>query len=76
MVLTVDSLDKNTLAYFRKQTGTTFPVASGFQISRGLGVSVTPTAIFVVSSNNQMYTEEGLRNYYFYDEILNIMQGK
>lgn len=76
IALTIDNYNVDDAEYFKKKTGTTFPITSGFNLARTLGITVAPTVSFITQTTNKQYTEEGIRNFYFYDELLNIMRGR
>ena len=73
--LLLDRYDTSKIDYYRENTGATYPIKDGMQLGETLGVSKAPTLLFVTQDGRQ-HTEEGLRNFYYYDELLNLMQGR
>ncbi|NLF25887.1 MAG: hypothetical protein GX589_09565 [Deltaproteobacteria bacterium] len=76
IVLTIDGLNPGAVDDFRRVTKTTFPIVNGERLAQRFKVKRSPTMIYVTQTNNRFFQEEGLRNYYHWDELLKIMQGK
>lgn len=74
VALTDTSFKDRDLTYFRQETKTSFPVTAGITLAKAMGVSVFPTVVFVASQTAEQYMEKGLRNFYYYDEVLNFMR--
>ena len=66
----------DALEAFRDNTAVTFPIHNGESLAVRLGVGVSPTMVFVTQTKAKPWFEEGLRSFYFMDELLKIMQGK
>ena len=76
VAFTIDDTDQSAVRLFRNKTSATFPVQSGLTLTKKLGIGVSPTVLFVSATNGRQHIEEGLRNFYYYDELLNLMQGR
>lgn len=74
VAVTGGSFDERDLSDFRRETKTTFPVTAGITLAKAMGVSIYPTVVFVASQSAEQYMEKGLRNFYYYDEVLNFMR--
>lgn len=73
--LSIDRTNQGDLASFRNKTGISFPLISGEVLAKKMQITQSPTLIFSIESNGKFHLEEGLRNYYYIDEIIKIMQG-
>jgi hypothetical protein len=61
---------------FKRDAKLSVPLMKGTMLAQRLNVSVSPTMVFLTQTKSKPHYEEGLRNFYFMDELLKIMQGK
>ena len=54
----------------------TFPILGGEILAGKLKIKESPTTVFFTEGEGLVHIEEGLRNFYYLDELLTIMQGK
>lgn len=53
-----------------------FPIMDGQEFVGALKIERSPTLVMVARTSQQMITEEGLKKFYYLDELVNAMQGK
>lgn len=74
--LTIDHHSPVEVSSFRDAAQVTFPVISGARLADKFKITKSPTTVFVAQSNGRVFIDPGLRNFYYLDELLRIMQGR
>ena len=75
VALTVDKEDTDSIAAFRLKTKAKYPIANGAMFSKQLGIKSAPSVISIAKNTGQAVMEEGVRNFYYLDELLTFMTG-
>ncbi len=75
VALVMDDFNEAQVNSYIEKTKVRFPIKPGMQAAKKFGVAISPTILFV-TGGGKLHVEEGLRNFYYYDELLNLMQGR
>lgn len=75
MAFTLNKRSYSSVATFKRITGAKFPIIDGTGFAKQIRITQSPTAVFVATSTGQSYIEEGIKNFYYLDEIMKMMQG-
>jgi hypothetical protein len=64
------------IASFKKKTGLVFVIESGHRGYRKLGLDTAPAMVFTGATTEKSFTVQGVKEFYYVDELLKIILGK
>jgi len=73
--LTLNTEDAAAINAYRARSKATFPIRDGSVFIKQLNVTKTPAIIVIAKNTGQAVVEEGQRNFYYIDELLNAVKG-
>lgn len=71
----LDNVSSGEVRAFHAKTGTTFPITQGDMLAQAFNVRSSPTSVFMTSSTSESVTNQGVKSYFFLDELLKTMRG-
>ncbi|MDC0358778.1 hypothetical protein OAO01_08180, partial [Oligoflexia bacterium] len=73
---TFDNVTDSSIAAYRQKTGVTFPVLNGQLLAARMELKVSPTTIVIAQSTGKSVVQEGIRPFYYLDELVAAMQNR
>lgn len=73
--VSLESVSADEVRSFQAKTSTTFPITQGEMLAQAFNVRSSPTSVFVTATTNAAVTNEGVRSFFYLDELLNAMRG-
>jgi hypothetical protein len=73
--LTSEKEDQGTIEAYRAKSGAKFRIENGSEFARQLGITKVPAIAAIAKNSGQATIEEGIRNFYYLDELLKAMKG-
>ena len=73
--VTIEKEDDSAVAEYRMRNSSSFDIHNGSVFAKQMGVTASPTVMFVARTTGQAVQEQGLKNVYHLDEVLRSIRG-
>lgn len=74
--LALDRMTDADIADLRNQFKLTFPISNGLAVAKQMQLKGYPTTVVIAKNTKQAVVEEGLRRFYYLDELVRVIQGR
>lgn len=75
--MVMSKISSAKLVDFADQSKVQFPmIPGGEKLAENLKLTKFPSTVFITATSNKVYVEEGVKQFYYFDELVKVLQGR